>query len=100
MGDYWAENNIKKPQQFVVCAAIKYDDLIIPSARHHDKVMNKVILAIGNLNHRDSEQGFINQFGEFLTREEAMIVAKEAGQKINKRGCGGSDKTLFSEGLY
>lgn len=100
MSDYWKDNNIDKPQSVVVCAANRYGDLIIPSARHHDKLMNKIIMAIGELSKLDSEQGFINQFGEFLTREEAMIVAKEAGQKINIRGCGGSNVTLFSEGLY
>jgi len=100
MTDYWKKNNIEKPQQVVVCAANKYGDLIIPSARHHDKVMNKLILEIGYLIERECEQGFINQFGEFLSREDAMIIAKKAGQKINKRGCGGSETILFSEGLY
>ena len=99
-GDYWKDNNIEKPQSVVVCAANRYGELIIPSARHHDKVMNKIILAIGSLNKHDNEQGFINQFGEFLTREEAMIIARAAGQQISKRGCGGSDTILFSEGLY
>jgi hypothetical protein len=46
------------------------------------------------------EEGFIDQFGDFLTREEAMRIARRAGQKINVKGCGGSTTTLFSEGLY
>jgi len=102
MSDYWKDNNIKKPQQVVVCAANKYGDLIVPSARHHDKVMNNLIIALGKEKCEPTRdcQGFIDQFGDFLTREEAMIVAKNAGQKINWRGCGNSVTILYSEGLY
>jgi len=100
MSDYWKDNNIKKPQQFVVCAANKYGDLIIPSARHHDQVMNTIIKKIGTLKSIDCEQGFINQFGGFLTRKEAMNIAKEAGQNVNIKRCGGNESVLFSEGLY
>ena len=45
MSNYWSDNDINKPQQIVVCASNKYGNLIIPSARHHDKVMNNVIAA-------------------------------------------------------
>lgn len=44
------------------------------------------------------EQGFIDQFGVFMTREEAYVVAKAAGQI--KYRCGGDDGRLFSENLY
>ena len=102
MSDYWTDNSLVKPQAVVVCAACKYEDLILCGARHWDKVMN---IQYKNLNNPAKsmffEQGFINQFGEFLTREEAMIVALEAGQTVDvERGCGGDDKILFSEGLY
>jgi len=45
------------------------------------------------------EQGFINQFGEFLTREEALDVVKESGQPFDIERNGHAHK-LFSEGLY
>jgi len=46
-------------------------------------------------------QGFIDQWGVFMCREEAMQVAKDAGQAIDiERGCGGSTTVLYSEGLY
>jgi len=63
-----------------VCAASKYGDIIIPSARHHDKVMNDIIKAIGSdkLKPTKDHQGFIDQWGVFMTREEAFIVAKES----------------------
>ena len=101
MPDYW-KDNIKKPTQVVVCAAIKKGDTIVAGARHYDKVMHSQLIAMNEsmtygLNWKE---GFIDQFGDFLTREEAMIIAQRAGQEINYRGCGGSTSTLYSEGLY
>lgn len=102
MSNYWGKNNIKKPQQIVVCAACKKGDTIIAGARHFDKVMRSQFKAMNEpipygLNW---EEGFIDQFGDFLTRKEAMIIAQQAGQKINYKGCGNSFETLYSEGLY
>ncbi len=105
MGDYWEENNIEKPQQVVVCAACIRGDIIIAGARHFDKVMVSQIKAIdgGLIAGAGSawDEGFIDQFGDFLTREEAMQIAIAAGQKVDvEHGCGGLKQTLFSEGLY
>ena len=44
------------------------------------------------------EQGFIDQFGLFMTREEAYLVAQAAGQI--KYRCGGDEGVLYSENLY
>jgi len=102
MSDYWKDNNIEKPQQVVVCAACKKDSVIVAGARHFDNVMWSQFKKMNEPTPYgvDWEQGFINQFGDFLTREEAMIIAQRAGQKIDYRGCGGSVSTLYSEGLY
>lgn len=104
MSDYWKDNNIEKPQQVVVCAACRRGEIIIAGARHFDKVMLAQIKAIdGDLFARagaEFEEGFIDQFGDFLTRQEAMKIAIAAGQKVNLRGCGGDKNTLYSEGLY
>lgn len=105
MSDYWKDNGIEKPQQVVVCAACRRGDLILAGARHFDKVMISQIKAIdGKLSPgagNNFEEGFIDQFGDFLTREEAMDVAIAAGQKVDiERGCGGLSHMLFSEGLY
>lgn len=106
MSDYWEDNGIKKPQAVVVCAACRCPEVTLCGARHWDRTMRtqweKLSVAC-RLKYRQAvyEQGFINQFGEFLTREEAMIVAIEAGQAVDiKRGCGGDKDILFSEGLY
>lgn len=88
--------------RFVVCAANKYGDLIVAGARHHDKVMNSQLRAIPKEDRKQSKcvQGFIDQYGTFMDRKEALTVAVEAGQ-INSR----TTKTfptdrLFSEDLY
>jgi len=96
--DYWARNNIQKPQQIVVCAAIRVNDILLCGARHCDKVMRKQAEAIG-ISMKSAEQGFIDQFGDFLTREDAMAVVKENGQPFNINRNGGNT-ALFSEGLY
>lgn len=105
MSDYWKDNNIKKPQQVVVCAACRRGDIILAGARHFDKVMLSQAKAIDGALRPGAgfefEEGFIDQFGDFLTREEAMAIAIAAGQKVDiERGCGGHKDTLFSEGLY
>ena len=46
------------------------------------------------------EQGFIDQFGVFYNREEAMVIALAAGQDIDYKRNGGDSLILYSEGLY
>jgi hypothetical protein len=85
----------------IVCAAIKHKESgrIITGARHFDKIMREQINASeGIASWRGAAQGFIDQFGDFLDREEAWIVAVDQNQ-IHRR-CGGDDGTLFSENLY
>lgn len=103
--DYWKKNNITKPPQRIVCAAIKnkVTDEIILGIRHFDQFMREQIER--REHHQDraiwkrAEQGFVDQFGDFLTREEAYIIAKENGQIIRPDGTH-DDKTLYSECLY
>jgi hypothetical protein len=45
-----------------------------------------------------AEQGFVDQIGTFMTREEAWIVAENAGQILYR--VGGDGTKLFSENLY
>ncbi len=82
----------------VICAACRFGDVIVAGARHFDTVMH------GNVSGRfsrkeasEAEQGFIDQFGIFLTREEAYVLAKAKGQ-IKDTPC--IPGTLFSEDLY
>lgn len=102
MGDTWEPTT----RPWIVCAAIFFDGLVIAGARHHDMVMNKVIERLGG--HKAVYeacktrpiQGFIDQFGRFYTREEAMLVARENDQIIVTDEQMLSVSALHSEDLY
>ena len=86
------------PVRRVVCAANRYPDgLVVCGPRHFDSVMHAQLRAAGG-ERSVAEQGFVDQHGVFLTREEAMEIARAAGQIV--RRCGGDSIRLFSENLY
>lgn len=91
-------------RQRVVCAANRYGDLIVCGARHHDKIMNKqiaILKALGReMKPTKGYQGFIDQYGVFMSREEALIIAKESGQPFDQERNSGNGKVLYSEGIY
>jgi hypothetical protein len=93
-------NTKEKLKQRVVCAAMRNKEgLIVCGARHYDTVMRALIPELGGRKAWiGAEQGFIDQFGVFLTREEAHVIATE--QEQIRRRCGGDKETLFSENLY
>ena len=96
--DYWTKNGLVKPQEVIVCAANRKDGIIFCGARHCDSIMRKQAEA-ASMKLTAAEQGFINQFGEFRTREEAFAIVLYNKQPFNiKRN--GSSFELFSEGLY
>lgn len=109
MVDYWTENGIEKPQQVVVCAACRATldgkTITLAGPRHFDSTMRSQMEAM-DASMLESigdrwEDGFINQFGEFLNRREAMLAALEAGQKLDiEYGCRGDTEILYSEALY
>ena len=85
----------------VVCSAIRNKNgLIICGARHYDGIMHSQIMAsTGDWSDYDTvDQGFIDQKGQFMTRQEAFLLANERGQI--KRRVGGDEGKLFSENLY
>lgn len=81
----------------IVCAAMRQGNIIVAGARHFDSIMLSQIKAM-NIPKRDWEQGFIDQYGNFLTREEAWGVADTAGQI--KKVISGMKGLLWSENLY
>ena len=99
--DYWKNNGIEPPQQMVVCAANRNDmGIIVCSARHFDTLMKETISALKyDEPFSKWEEGFIDQFGTFLTRVEAMKIVKESGQPFDLERNGGSDDELYSEGI-
>jgi hypothetical protein len=87
------------PPRMIVCAANLVKGTIICGARHYDDIMRcQFKLLTDAYKHEDVIQGFIDQRGKFLTREEAWVIAEAAGQII--RRCGGDDGVLYSENLY
>ena len=86
--------------QRVVCAAIMdQNGLIICSPRHYDHRCHKTIAAMpAFVNDGNVIQGFVDQWGNFLDREEAKIVAERVGQPLIETSYKG--RKLFSENLY
>ena len=91
------------PTRVVVCAANRYGLNIFTGVRHFCPVM------VVNMKYADipwlrkeygEEQGFIDQFGVFMSREEALEVAKEAGQINRWRTKTHPEHLLFSEDIY
>ena len=89
-------------QRRIVCAAIWVNDHVICGPRHYDPTMIaqlKVLDAAGECySAANVVQGFVDQHGVFLTREEALPIALAAGQRI--RRCGNDEDKLWSENLY
>lgn len=91
----------------VVCAAIRAaDGEILLGIRHYSEDMHRQIEQRtdgAKFKHRhDPDQGFVDQRGDYMTREEAFDVAAAADQIVNPGSCGnGLDgPKLYSEGLY
>lgn len=94
-------------QVVVVCAAIrrKSDGVILAGARHFDRVMTNVIRANSqgdelDRSWSDADQGFIDQFGRFLSRKEALeVVLNDPKQRSVMRNPNAGVE-LYSEDLY
>lgn len=96
----------------VVCAAIRAaDGDVLLGIRHYSADMHRQIEARRDgekFTHRhDDDQGFVDQRGVYMTREEAFGVAQAAGQIFDPLACGkglnaaGEEvPKLYSEGLY
>lgn len=92
--------------RLVVCAACRYQDgTVLAGVRHFDDIMGnqlrmwKALDPEGFAKRGRAEQGFYDNRREFLTREEALKVATEAGQREGKVKHGPEDR-LFSEDLW
>lgn len=92
---------------WIVCAANKFHDIVVPAPRHASVDMHQAYCSFGGWsmlleyakrNGSFEEQGFIDQFSIFYTREEAFEIAEKNGQIRFPEG--NSGRKLFSEGLY
>lgn len=91
----------------VVCAAIRAaDGDLLLGIRHYSADMHYQIQNRRDgekFKHRhDEDQGFVDQFGNFMTREQAYRLAEQNGQIIRPEACGQglNGPKLYSEGLY
>ena len=92
----------------VVCAAIRADNgRLLLGIRHYSRDMQQQIdnRSDGHtfLNRTGADQGFVDQYGWYMTRAQAYDIANAAGQirrpgacRIDEEGTG----YLFSEALY
>ena len=94
--------------QFILCSANQLPDgTLLLGARHDDHLMNAqldVYLAAHGIEREEViidrwNQGFIDQWGNFLTRSAAWLVAEKANQ-IKRTGPGFSGPDLYSENLW
>lgn len=91
----------EKPKPFIVCAANKHKEsnLVVAGARHFDTVMRAVMHQTGGFPYwNNCIQGFIDQYNNFYTREEALEIAKQNNQIVKM--VGGGERQLYSEMLY
>ena len=104
---YW--NNNQKIQRRIVSAANRYTKkdntyLIIPCVRHYSKehhhILDLVIDDIVSDHVFNEDQGFVDQYSNYWTREEALIIASYASQINTVRKKTAPYNTLFSEDLY
>lgn len=100
--EYWSKH--VKPPIHIVTAANRFDDVILVGARHWDQRMRQQAELMGGIKHLRTlgkeEQGFIDQFGDYYSREDAMEIVLKNGQRFDKKRNGGGTSALFSEGLH
>jgi hypothetical protein len=98
----------------IVCAAMRMKDgVVVPGVRHFSPEMRIVLHRMyGDKYHlKVEEQGFVDQFGAFHSREDAWKIARLNGQIIRPTGWEGNaawqaperldeNGMLFSENLY
>ena len=85
----------------VVCAAIRASDgEILLGIRHYSPDMHAQIRARpdGAKFYGNCGQGFVDQWGNYLSRTEARAVAEKRGQIVRNHRLDGPE--LFSEHLY
>ena len=89
----------------IVCAAICFDDLIVVGVRHYDDFMREQIEDAKNngtlvkLNRAKEEQGFIDQYGQFVNRTDASYIVVMNKQQLRDSNIKIGDE-LFSKNLY
>lgn len=86
----------------ILCASLKFKDVIIPCHRHHNGY--EILYELGIKNYRGNvEEGFITTKNEFLNRRDAFNHAIECGQlsaATRQYKQENFETILYSEDLY
>lgn len=91
----------------IICAALYFPelDLIFYGHRHNHCLQAANDQILWNMNKQEMHkltkiQGFVASDGQFYTRDEAFLIAKEAGQIKENRVLDQNRKNLFTEDIY
>ena len=106
-------------QEFIVCAAIWFDDglkyehqpkniqsgIVVSGRRHHNCYGTLAAMGLQGKYFRKFDigrkgQGFITSKDRFLSREDAFLIAQKQGQIFHKMHDGKTSEMLVSEDLY
>ena len=87
------------PERIVCAANVFKDGTIVLGVRHGCEIMLATSKKMGYANLLNTKEGFYTNWQRFVTREEAMVIAKEQGQWIHPNGTYDHD-VLYSECLY
>lgn len=99
-------NKENSKDTYIICSAVSYKGFIISGRRHGDafQTLEKFLdpIEYKNIQKEDIICGFIDNWGEFHTREEAWKIADLANQILFGRGTQDPNETpiLISEHLY
>lgn len=92
-------NNLPVVPERIVCAANRtIEGAMVLGVRHADEIMVRTAKNMG-VSLLKSEQGFYTNWQRFVSREEAMIIARGQGQLFRPDGTHNPD-VLYSECLY
>ena len=89
-------------EEFILCAAIDYEGLIIPGHRHSDCYNVLRTLKPDAVDPDRTKQGFLTSENRYVNRKDAWTIAVKNNQvKYGKTASdNGEESILISENLY
>ncbi|ABY63141.1 putative Arn.3 [Pseudomonas phage 201phi2-1] len=100
----WRWDKFNNPR-VVAGVANRYGSIIVMGVRHYSNMMQVALDALGGVEllirwagEENCEQGFVDQYGTFLDRQEAWVLAEAAGQIRHRANL--PTGTLYSEHLW
>lgn len=92
-------------KRMIAGVANRYGGIIVMGTRHYSNLMRMALDALGGsevlikwAGEENYDQGFVDQYGTFLDRKEAWVLAESTGQIRYRDGL--PTGTLYSEHLW